>query len=105
MIDFIDYMVPWLEVNPEQIYQFLGAILNHHFSSTDMCHIYTDTDRDVVVDALGPAIQVNKPVDSGQLGSEQLLPLGVDHGVNAADVIDGDDAVGGGAGICNERHE
>ena len=68
-----------------------------------MCHIYTDTDRDVVVDALGPAIQVNKPVDSGQLRPEQLLPLGVDHGVNTADVIDGDDAVGGGAGICNER--
>ena len=50
----------------------------------------------MVVDALGPAVQVNKPVDSCQLGPEQLLPLGVDHGVNAADVIDGDHAVGGG---------
>ena len=57
----------------------------------------------MVVDALGPAVQVNEPVDRGQLGPEQLLPLGVDHGVDAADVIDGDDAVGGGAGICNER--
>ena len=66
-----------------------------------MCHICTH--RDVVIDALGPAVQVNQPVDSGQLGPEQLLPLGVDHGVDAADVIDGDDAVGGGAGICNER--
>ena len=68
-----------------------------------MCHI--STDRDVVVDALGPAVQVNEPVDSGQLGPEQLLPLGVDHGVDAADVIDGDDAVRGGAGICNDERD
>ena len=59
--------------------------------------------RDVVVDALGPAIEVDQPVHGGQLGSEELLTLGVDHRVDTADVIDRDDAVGRGAGICKER--
>ena len=61
--------------------------------------------RDVVVDALGPAVKVNQPVDGGQLGSEELLALGVNHRVDAADVIDRDDAVGRGAGVCNERDQ
>ena len=47
----------------------------------------------MVVDALGPAVQVYEPVDGGELAAEHLLPLGVHHRVYAADVVDRHDAV------------
>ena len=79
-----------------------SAILNLHFSSRDMCHIYNNnTDRDVVVDALGPALQLDQAVHRRQLASQDLLSLGVLHGVDTADVIDRDHAVRGGCRVYN----
>ena len=42
----------------------------------------------MVVYSLGPAVQLNQTVDSGQLAPQHLLTLGVDHGVDTSDVID-----------------
>ena len=51
--------------------------------------------RHMVVYSLGPAVQLNQTVDSGQLAPQHLLSLGVLHGVDTSDIIDGNHAVGG----------
>ena len=48
----------------------------------------------MVVNSLSPAFQLNKTVDSGQLAPQHLLSLGVLHGVDTSDIIDGNHAVG-----------
>ena len=59
--------------------------------------------RHVVIDVLGPAVQLYQPVDRGQLAAQQLLSLRVDHRVNPADVVDGNDTAVGGLGTCKEN--
>lgn len=56
-----------------------------------MLGILADSYGDVVVDALRPVLQVNDSVESRQLATEQLLALGIPHGVRATDVSDGHD--------------
>ena len=50
----------------------------------------------MVVYSLRPPVQVDKPVDGGQLTSQLFLTLGVGHGVDTPDVVDGHHAGGGG---------
>ena len=50
----------------------------------------------MVVNSLSPASQLNKTVDGSQFAPQDLLSLGVLHGVDTSDVIDGNHAVGGG---------
>ena len=48
----------------------------------------------MVINSLSPASQLNETVDGGQLAPQHLLPLGVLHGVDTSDIIDGNHAVG-----------
>ena len=52
--------------------------------------------RHVVVDPLCPALHLDQTVDGSQLAPQDLLALGVLHGVDTSDIIDGNHAVGGG---------
>ena len=49
----------------------------------------------MVVNSLSPASQLNKTVDGSQLAPQDLLALGILHGVDTSDIIDGNHAVGG----------
>lgn len=48
----------------------------------------------MVVDALGPSVHVNQPVDGGKLAAEEFLTLGEVEALHATDVVDWDDALG-----------
>lgn len=65
--------------------------------------ILIETGGDLSADTLGPSVQIEQSEDSRQFAPQQFLALGVSHTLYAANVIDGQDAIG----ICvssNEGH-
>lgn len=48
--------------------------------------------RNVIVNGVGPAKEVNEPIKGGQLAAQDLLPLDVGGEIAAFNVVDRDDA-------------
>ena len=46
-----------------------------------------ETYSDVIVDTLGPAIEIDEPINSSEFASEEFLTLGVPHRLDSSDVV------------------